>query len=161
MRNASPSLQHRYAAVDAQERQEAARVERERQMLLEQRQADDIALSVRMAEQRGELLTMRQRQEGVGRTIPEALEYYSALQDIEDARVAAQRAKKLRELELRDSGSWSVDTSAPSEVDVAELAAMREKAGAYRSRRRELRGIKDETLAEVWRRWIAPKGASR
>ena len=53
LRNASPSLQHRYAAVDAQERQEAARAERERQMLLEQRQADDIALSVRMAEQPG------------------------------------------------------------------------------------------------------------
>jgi hypothetical protein len=154
-------LQHRYAAVDAQERQEAARAEREHQILLEQRQADDIALSIRMAEERGELVTMQQRLHGVGRTCQEAIEYFSALQDIEDAKAAARRAKKLRELDLDESHAWSGDVTAMTPEEKAADGELLATGRAVQSRRRELRGLKDDILNTVWDRWISPKGGRR
>jgi hypothetical protein len=129
-------------------------------MLLEQRQADDIALSVRMAEERGELVTMQQRMHGVGRTRQEAIEYFSALQDIEDAKAAARRAKKLRELDLDESQAWSGDVTAMTPEEKAADEAVLARGRAIQSRKRELRQTKDAAVDEVWDRWIS-KGGQR
>jgi len=79
------------------------------------------------------------------------LSYYSALGDLEDAHRHAlgdledahRQAKVQREFQRwqqRESDSWSGDTTAPGEVDIAELEQIREKGMAARVQtRRDLR----------------------
>jgi len=94
---------------------------------------------------------------GFGRTKSEALSYFSALGDVEDLKAAARARKAFEDFQLAESDSWSGDTSAPSETDVAEHREMLRKGKAIQKRNAELRRIKSETLAEVYRRWI-PRG---
>src|SRR5215211_3217739 len=118
---ASDALRRRVAEADAQEARQAARADQERRLRTQQLQENAIAMSVRQAEERGELLTMQDRLHGVGRTRQESLEYFSAVQDLEDARQAAEAARRFRAWEQHESDVVSADVSAPTEIDVAEL----------------------------------------
>ena len=109
--------------------QEAARVERERQMLSA---AAGGRYRVVGSDGRGTRGAVDDASAAGGRRSDDSGRRWSTTRLCRTLRTRGwppRRARKLRELELRDWGSWSGDTSAPSEVDVAELAAMRDKAG--------------------------------
>lgn len=128
LENASPGLQARIAAADAMERQSAARTEREHERLVEMRREADIAESVRMAEERGEVVSAKQRMAGIGRTRAEAISYYSALQDIEDARQTAVARKEF--------DAWTVEQSEAQSADstMRNADGLRQKIRAWRRR---------------------------
>src|SRR5215213_1718972 len=123
---ASDALRRRVAEADAQEARAAARADEERRLRTQQLQENAIAMSVRQAEERGEMITMHDRLHGRGRTKAEALRYYSALGDLEDARRQAKVQREFQRWQQRESDSWSGDTTAPGEVDIAELEQIRE-----------------------------------
>src|SRR5215213_7683217 len=116
-----------------------------------------------MAEERGEMITMQDRLHGVGRTRQESLEYFSAVQNLEDARQAAEAARRLRAWEQHESDVVSADRTAPSEIDVRELEQIREKGMAARVqmsrdlRNRELAVAEARCLAAVDRRAEDPR----
>ena len=144
--DASPSLRARCAAADAEERREAARLERERSALRAQLEADSIAASCFLAEQRGELLTRQDRLNGVGRTKAEAIAFYSAQADLEDARIVAARAKRLRELEVEESAAWSGDLTAGKSPHDLEMGA---RAAKFRSKLAEELRWRKAAVAEA------------
>jgi hypothetical protein len=92
------------------------------------------------ADERGELFDMREamRNGGVGRTKAEALAYYSAQSDWEDARQAGLMAKYVQD---KCNADWYADTSAdmsaPSPAELAEQEQTAARAERYRTERRE------------------------
>lgn len=92
-----------------------------------------------LAAERGEYFTPREVMQGLaGRTKGEAIAWYSAVADRQDAE---QRAR-LRRMGYRDdlsiSEDFSADTSAPHPDDVARDAETLARGRAARARRREI-----------------------
>lgn len=141
----SPALQHRMLAADAEHEAEGRAQARRRAERAAADEENRIVLSIEMARERGELVDVRQAiaDGGVGRTVSEALSYYSALGDIEDARLAGQarRAQARLNEELYGEGATWVDTSAPHPDEVAADVALLERGRAVRARKREISKI--------------------
>src|SRR5829696_7216421 len=113
-----------------------------------------------MAEERGELLTMRERMEGVGRTPSEAIAFYSAVADVEDRKRAAKLERQFREWRQRENDAASADMTPPSEIDLAELQVMQQRAQRFREReydrqltRRQVAADRAAERAAARRRW--------
>lgn len=135
----SPGLAARVAAADADYDRQSARQERDAQALRAMVEEDRIALSIRMAQDRGEAVDVLQaiRAGGIGRTRVEAITQASAQADAEDARqVAAERAA-FRRWQAQQSASTSADLSAPTATEVAEFGQIKARAETYRAKRRE------------------------
>ena len=134
----SPALQQRCAMADAQYDREAAVQEREREVLRAQRREDDIVLSIRQAEERGELVNVRQaiRDGGVGHTRGEFVALASARMDLEDAQERGREQARIRKFLADGDGSWA-DTSAPTPAESAEMDVNAARAASYRAKRRE------------------------
>jgi len=158
--DASDSLRARIAAADAEHERQAAREAAERRVRAERLAESNIAASVRMAEERGELLTMRERMEGVGRTPSEAIAFYSAVADVEDRKRAAKLERQFREWRQRENDAASADMTPPSEIDLAELQVMQQRAQRFREReydrqltRRQVAADRAAERAAARRRW--------
>src|SRR5829696_7997652 len=137
-----------------------AREVAERRVRAERLAESNIAASVRMAEERGELLTMRERMEGVGRTPSEAIAFYSAVADVEDRKRAAKLERQFREWRQRENDAASADMTPPSEIDLAELQVMQQRAQRFREReydrqltRRQVAADRAAERAAARRRW--------
>jgi hypothetical protein len=133
---ASPSLRARIAAADAEYEREALVEERAAQALRAIDEEARIRLSIRMAQDRGEVVSVRQAYAdgGVGRTPREVIEYMSAAADVDDQRLEAQRRAAVAKLNLEWYGQHSVDTSAPTQAEQSDEVTMRAKATAYRAK---------------------------
>jgi outer membrane receptor for Fe3+-dicitrate len=161
------------ARQEAEERQERQQ-ERERAAQLEQIQERNLMLAMDQAVQRGELVsvseTMRTRGANIGRTRTEALAYYSAVQDRDDAVARVRARREMQRLgvdEVAYSEMYSGDISAPSAAEQAEVAAERAKLDRrYASRARDqhigavARGVAEGVLirareSALLRRWSA------
>lgn len=130
---ASDALRTRSARDDATYAAAQLREQRERELLVEQRREAAIAASIREAEDRGEILTRAQRMHGYGRTHAESIAYYSALQDMEDARTQALQRKRLQEwADAPDS-----DEPAPDAKEAWEGQAAAQKRSVRRLQLRE------------------------
>ena len=79
-------------------------------------------------------VSARDRVLGIGRTRAEAIAYYSAVQDIKEARTAANRRHRFELFEQHQQDIASGDLTAPSEVDVSELHEMRQRAAKFREK---------------------------
>lgn len=114
--HASEGLRLRCEAEQREFERESARVEEQRRQEAEARRERDIAASVWAAEDRGEFVSARDRAQGVGRTRAEAVSYYSALADLEDAKIAHERQKAFANFEVfmaeRESADRTMQTSA-------------------------------------------------
>jgi hypothetical protein len=130
----SEALRARIAVADAQYEAEGARQAQSRAELAAISEQDRIVASIQQAQDRGELVDVREaiRNGGVGRTKEEALAYFSARADIEDARSAGMARKVEREINEQLYG----DTSAPTHAEQAEWAQIQERADKYRAKRR-------------------------
>lgn len=152
---ASESLRHRIAVADAEYQRQAARDEREMRQLRENAENDRIQLSIRMAQERGEVVDVQKayRQGGVGRTHQEIIAHASAVQDYEDVR---QRAEMERQgVATQDV---SIDTSAPQPVS-AETAARNAEMDAGIQAARSARNLR--SLARADAQTEARKAADR
>lgn len=121
----SPGLQARVAASDAQDAaavERAERAHRARWEAQQERVVDEAAQ--RLAVEQG--IPLREARRNVGRTKAEALSYFSAVQDLEDARRNAAAAQALKR-HLVDAGLLDVSGSEPSEraVEFAAEVAVR------------------------------------
>src|SRR5215207_6160607 len=116
---ASESLRARSALADAEYQREGARQAALRQLRAEEWHERAIAASVDLAEQRGELVSARDRVHGIGRTKQEAVSYHSAVADLEDFKRAADLRKRWEHFQQFNSERESADMSAPSEIDAA------------------------------------------
>jgi hypothetical protein len=152
----SPGLRMRCLQEDARH---AARVAAEEQDLQVRRAAweeRNILASIELAQQRamvtGEWVDPRQayRDGGVGRTVQEAVQHFSLLQDIEDQQAAAATRRAERELneQLYGEGITWADTSAPTEEEKAEAATASARADQeLLERGRAVRGRKARQAA--------------
>lgn len=131
----SPSLAARVLAADAQHDRAAARVEREREVLLERRREVDIAESVRLAEESGEIVDRRARRDGIGHTRQEFVALCSARSDLEDAQERGREAARIRRF-LAGEDDYG-DASAPLPSEVAEGEILASRAANYRAKRAE------------------------
>ena len=146
-----PGLQARIAHADQElERQGRLEEERRRERVADFEQAS-IAASVIDAMERGEFVSARDYATGVGRTPQESREYFSALQDVEDARATAAEAAAYRRWQVQRSDALSGDNTPPSEMDVRELEDMKARALEYRVQGSRLRRGKAEAVAEARR----------
>jgi hypothetical protein len=95
--DASPRLRAQIQATDAAYAKQAALEEQQAAFRLDEARQQAIVTSIRMAEDRGEVVDMRQalRDGGVGRTKAEAVEYFSACADLDDARQAGAWRKRM------------------------------------------------------------------
>jgi len=127
----SPGLRLRCLQEDARYEAQAAAVERDREVRRAAWEEANVLASIELAQQRamvtGEFIDPRRAYQdgGVGRTVREAVEYFSLLQDVEDQQVeAATRAaqRRLNEQFYGEGVSWA-DTSAPTEAEVEASAA--------------------------------------
>ena len=85
---AADSLRARIATADAEYDRQAARERHERDEQAAALREANVVASIRAAQERGELVDVRAayRDGGVGRTPREAIEYASAMGDVEDMR---------------------------------------------------------------------------
>lgn len=116
----SPGLRAQVAAADAQDAAAAARAEREyraRWEVAHERAVDEAAWQ--LAREQG--IPLGEARRSVGRTKAEALAYFSAVQDVEDARREAAAAQVMRR-HLADVGLLDLSAAEPSERSI-ELAA--------------------------------------
>jgi hypothetical protein len=109
----SPGLVARVAAADAEDAAAAERAERAHRVRWEAKQerAIDVAAQQLAAEQG---IPLREARRSVGRTKSEALAFYSAVQDLEDARRQAAQAQVMRRAAI-DAGLLDVSEAGPSE----------------------------------------------
>lgn len=139
----SPSLRNRVEQADRAYEQQAAAEERERAARQEQFQTHAITAAMDAAVLRGEAVsiseTWRTGGANVGRTRGEALAYFSAVQDLEDARLRRRAQQEIDQVGVSTFyESWSADTSAPTEADQEATRAERAKLDArYSSRARD------------------------
>lgn len=134
----SDSLAARCAVADAQYAAESAHEQRVKAELAAVDEQTRIAASILQAQDRGELVDMRQalRDGGVGRTRQEAIAWMSAQADLGDARMAGLARRVERRLNEQCYG----DMTAPSPAEVAEEQARadrRARWGAKRQARNE------------------------
>jgi hypothetical protein len=132
--NASDSLRRRAAEADAEYEREGIRQARQRELETERLREGAIGLSLRMAEERGEALNLRDRLQGVGRTKSEALSFYSAVADVEDRKREVATLRRFQAFQQHEQDLSSGDTTAPSEADISELEAMQARAGKFREK---------------------------
>lgn len=120
----------RLAAAEAAEQREQARAERSQSLARAEWQSRSEAASIAAALDRGELFDMRQAlaQGGVGRTRAEALSYFSAEQDRQDAQAAARQQAAFRRWQAEQAAAEQADTSAPVVQESAALTAARQDA---------------------------------
>jgi hypothetical protein len=120
-RVSAPTLQ-RLADAEAQQARADAVAARERELAAEAWRSSQEAASIVLAAERGEPLDLRQAlaQGGVGRTRAEALAYYSAVQDAEDAQVAARQAAEFRRWQQAQQADNSADTTVPAARQLTE-----------------------------------------
>jgi hypothetical protein len=78
---------------------------------------------------------MQDRLHGRGRTPREAIEYFSAVADIEDRKRAAKLERDFQLWQQHQNDLATADTSAPSEADLAELQEMQARAERFRQRK--------------------------
>lgn len=136
----SPAVQARIAAADREYEAEGRRQAQERTAAAEAAQNRAMLASIAAAQDRGEVVDMREafRNGGVGRTVREAIEYYSAVADVQDMRLAAQARKVQERLNEEWYGEVSADTSAPHPAEVAATEAMIARVTEARKRKREI-----------------------
>jgi hypothetical protein len=135
--NMSPGLQMRIAAADAQyEREGAAQAQARRERAAVDEEAR-VRASIEQAIERGEAVDVRRAYAdgGVGHEPREFIEYASAVQDVEDARRAAEAAVAFRKYGEQFYGDVSADVSAPTPAEVAEREEMQARAEKYRAKR--------------------------
>jgi hypothetical protein len=119
----SPALQRAMAEQESEERREAARAEREKKQRVEAFAENSFRAAVEQAIADGvDPTAARIKGVGVGRTVGQALAYYSAMADAEDARLMARVRQAFREWEAQQSASTSADMTAPSEQEMASRA---------------------------------------
>jgi hypothetical protein len=143
----SPAMQARIAQADyeyeVQARKEQRHAERHRERMWEQA----TRASIQAALDRGEAVDLPQalRDGGVGRTPAEAVEYASAMMDVEDARLAAKVRKEFEQFQR----GYYHDTSAPTPAETVALeegAARAERnAEVRRTRKAEARKQRKES----------------
>jgi hypothetical protein len=116
----SPGLAARVAQADAEDAAAVERAQRAHRAAWEvaNERAIDVAAQQLAA---AEGIPLREARRNVGRTKAEALSYYSALQDLEDARREAAAAQVMRRAAI-DAGLLDVSENQPSERSV-QLAA--------------------------------------
>lgn len=122
----SPGLARRIAQEEAEYARETARQERERQAAAEGAFRERAAASIAEAVERGEQFSMREALAagGVGRTRAEAMEYFSALGDLQD-RQEAERLRRAQRQLLEDlDGSVEVPTDLTPEQAARERVAL-------------------------------------
>lgn len=133
LENASENLRARIAAADAVVDRETRRAEQERKVRAEQLEDSSVAASVWLAVSRGEAVTPYERTHGVGRTRAEAVSYFDAVQNMEDAREAAAQRRRMRDLEIAASAEMSGDTTAPTQGEIDARVLMESQAAKYRA----------------------------
>lgn len=153
----SPTTRARVEAADREYERQSREEDRERAARAAIAEEDRIRASIEMALNRGEVVDIRQAwaNGGVGRTRAEALAFYSAQQDIEDARMRRQAQREIARIgELTYYEQMSADMSAPTESEKAEhraalQAKQRKYAAAGRSwkRRAEARAVAQTEIA--------------
>jgi hypothetical protein len=157
--NMSPGLQMRIAQADAEYERDGARQERARAELAAIDEEARVRASIEQAIARGEAVDVRRayRDGGIGRTPREAIEYASAVADVDDMKMEAIRAKAERDFNAAYYGDAAADTSAPIPVD-AETQA---RADAFRAKVRdeiEAKKAKVRERADIIR--LARQGAA-
>lgn len=122
----SPVTRARVEAADREYERQALEERRQRAARAAVAEEDRVRASIEMALDRGEAVDIRQAwaDGGVGRTKGEALAFYSAQQDVEDARLRRRAAREVEQRGLSYYDDMSADTSAPSESDKAEHQAL-------------------------------------
>jgi hypothetical protein len=111
-----------------------------------------VRASIELAQQRGELVDGRQayRSGGTGRTRSEAISFYSAVQDLEEARRQAEQERAIRQLAVQ-AGLLDLSEAEPSEraVKVAAEVAVRSRPFVATVQIRDLSGqtARDELRA--------------
>lgn len=155
----SDSLRARVAAADAEFDRVDAAAEHERAERLARNEETRVRASIELAYQRGDHVDVLEayRAGGVGRTPQEAIEYASALADIDDMKMEAIRRKAEREFNERYFAGAAADMSAPTAEDIA-LKARAEAGNAKWHERREAEKAKIEERATIVR--MAREGAA-
>jgi hypothetical protein len=129
------SVAIRAEVADESDQREREREEQVRRVRVRELEESNIRASIVAAQQRGEWVNLRQAwaDGGVGRTRSEALEYFVAQQEAEDARAEWQERKEFEQWRRdRQEGSYA-DVTAPTEAEVAE----REQTAARARKRRD------------------------
>jgi hypothetical protein len=131
----SPQLAKRMAQEDARDAREARQAEQVRRELQARREQENITASIQLAFERGEDVDVRRAYAdgGVGRTPREAIEYASALGDVDDMREAARQQAAYRKWQLEQSADTSADTSAPTAAQKFETEQMAARAAELRA----------------------------
>jgi hypothetical protein len=133
----SPTLAARVLAADAAHDRQAARDQQAHAERIAARQEADVVLSIRMAQERGEVVDVRKalRDGGVGHERREFVELASARMDVEDAQERAREQARYRKF-LAEGEDYG-DTSAPTAAEVAEHEVMVGRAEKFRAGKRE------------------------
>ena len=157
----SPRLRAEVDRADAAYERESAQQEVIRAARAEVFHERSVAASIGAALEAGEVFSVPEaiRAGGRGRTRGEALAFFSAVQDHEDARAAAVARREMRRLgvdEVTYCAERSADTSAPSAAEVAADEALLERGRARAAHRREVAKIVSGHLrvAEMRRRGV-------
>jgi hypothetical protein len=134
----SPALQARCAAADAMYDRQSAAEHREQAERLAARREVDVMLSIRQAQDRGELVDIRKalKDGGVGHTPAEFIALASARSDFEDAQERGREQARIRKFLADGDGSWA-DTSAPTPAEAEEREVMVARAEKFRAGKRE------------------------
>lgn len=166
----SPQMQARCAAADVEYERQRQEERRERAARAAYHEEQRIRASIELAIDRGEVVNMREafQNGGVGRTKAEALAHYSAVQDIEDAKLRRRAQREIEAVGITEFyAGYTADTTAPSESDLAEHQALvkakqakYEAAGRSWQRRAEARAVAQTEIAkdrerQLIRRWSA------
>jgi hypothetical protein len=133
----SPGLQARCAAADFEYERQSAAEARERAARLAQRQEADVVLSIRMAQERGELVDVRKalRDGGVGHTRREFVEMAAARMDLEDAQERGREQARIRKF-LAGEDDYG-DSTAPTAAEVVEGEIIAARSAEFRAKRAE------------------------
>jgi hypothetical protein len=149
----SPGLAARVATADAEDTRAAERAAREHRARWEAahgRAVDEAAWQ--LAREQG--IPLGEARRSVGRTKAEALAYFSAVQDVEDARREAAEHQTMRRLMI-GAGMLDVSDAGPSERAVeiaAEVAVRNAPAGEPFDAESVARGIRGRWLRRNYRR---------
>jgi hypothetical protein len=157
--HASDSFRAALAEADQEYARAAAVAEAEREVRRALWEEDRVTLSVRMAQERGEVVSVREayRNGGVAHSHADVIAYAGAAMDREDAQLEAEARRRARAIEKRlaaevqaEREGHYADTSAPTPLQVEQGADMQARIDA-----REVQKKHDAELIERARRWAA------
>jgi hypothetical protein len=148
----SEGLQRRLAAEESREAMEAAREERVREQLVEERQSRAVVAAIQEAVARGEYVDMPRalRGEGLGHTPGEFVAQRAALMDVEDMQTEARERAEFRKWHNERSADLTHDTSEVEGEVIANRAYVAERLPALKARqaaRRDAQKIAQAVVA--------------